>query len=72
MIYLVKGGVGTILSCYTVIDESEKEMDIFAIYDDKFIPLYSELTKQIKQSGANFLMQLVQVGSNNHMIKDES
>ncbi|MGL5682805.1 MAG: NADH:flavin oxidoreductase [Marinifilaceae bacterium] len=68
---LAKGGVGTILSGYTVIDEKEKEMDIFAIYDDKFIPQYSELTKLVKQNGANFLMQLVQVGSNNHMIKDE-
>ena len=68
---LAKGGVGTILSGYTVIDENEKEMDIFAIYDDKFIPQYSELTKQVKQNGANFLMQLVQVGSSNHMIENE-
>ena len=65
---LAKSGVGTILSCYTVIDESEKEMDIFAIFDDKFIPQYAELTKIVKQNGAIFLMQLVQVGPSKHRI----
>ncbi len=67
---LAKGGVGTILSGYTVIDEREKDMDIFAIYDDRFIDQYTELTQAVKQHGANFLMQLVQLGSN-YRIKDE-
>lgn len=61
---LAKGGVGTILSGYTVIDESEKDMNIFAIYDDKFIDQYSDLTKEVHKNDVNFLMQLVHLGSN--------
>lgn len=61
---LAKGGVGTILTGYTLIDKAEKEMNILPIYDDKFIDRYRELTETVHKHGTNILMQLVYVGSN--------
>ena len=61
---LAQGGVGTILSGYTIIDESEKGQNIFAMYDDKFIDDHAELTAAVHQNGANILMQLVHLGAN--------
>ncbi|MGL5272599.1 MAG: NADH:flavin oxidoreductase [Phocaeicola sp.] len=60
---LAKGGVGTILTGYTMVDESEKGMNIFGMYDDNFIADYAELTKLVHDNGSNILMQLVYVGS---------
>ena len=61
---LAQGGVGTILTGYTVIDESEKKQNIFALYDDKFIDDYALVADAAHQNGANILMQLVHLGSN--------
>ena len=60
---LAKGGVGTILTGYTLINSSEKGMNIMAMYDDKFIAEASKLTEAVHRNGSNILMQLVYVGS---------
>jgi 2,4-dienoyl-CoA reductase-like NADH-dependent reductase (Old Yellow Enzyme family) len=61
---LAKGGVGTILTGYSLVDRAEKDMKILPMYDDKFIGRYKELTEMVHRHGANILMQLVYVGSN--------
>ena len=60
---LAKGGVGTILTGYTLINPSEKGMNIMAMYDDTFIAGTSKLTEAVHRNGSNILMQLVYVGS---------
>lgn len=60
---LAKGGVGSILTGYTLIDESEKNMNILSMYNDIFIEDYKRLTESVHQNGSNILMQLVYVGS---------
>lgn len=60
---LAKGGVGTILTGYSLIDEDEKDMNILPIYDNKYIDRYKELTEIVHKYDANILMQLVYVGS---------
>ena len=60
---LAKGGVGTIITGFTLIDESEKNMNILSMYDDSFMDGCTRLTKAVHQNGSNILMQLVCVGS---------
>lgn len=60
---LAKGGVGTILTGYTLVDESERSMNILSMYDDTFIEGCKRLTEAVHQNGSNILMQLVYVGS---------
>lgn len=60
---LAKGGVGTILTGFTLVDESEKSMNILSMYDDRFIDGCKRLTDAVHQNGSNILMQLVSVGS---------
>lgn len=60
---LAKGGVGTILTGYTVVGRNEKNMNILAMYDDTFIEGGRRLTDLVHSHGSNILMQLVSVGS---------
>lgn len=60
---LARGGAGTILTGFTLIDESERNMNILSIYDDSFIEGCRKLTEAVHQNGSNLLMQLVCVGS---------
>lgn len=63
---LAEGGVGTIMTGYTLVDSCEKDMGIMGIYDDSFIAGNRRLTDSVHNRGANIVMQLVSVGSNFH------
>lgn len=60
---LAKGGVGTILTGYTIVDEAEKASNICAIYNDSFISCNKQLTETVHSLGSNILLQLVYLGS---------
>lgn len=60
---LAKGGIGTLLTGYTLVDESEKNMNILSMYNDTFIDGCTRLTESVHHEGSNILMQLVYVGS---------
>ncbi|MCM1050493.1 MAG: NADH:flavin oxidoreductase [Paenibacillus sp.] len=61
-----RGGVGTILTGYTLVDEAEKGMAIMGMYDDSFIPGNMALVDTVHANGADILMQLVYIGANFH------
>lgn len=58
------GGVSTVITGFTLVDEAEKDADIARIYDDSFIPENKALVDTIHSAGANAIMQLVYLGSN--------
>ena len=58
------GGVGTIITGFTLVDEAEKNADIGRIYADEYIHENKILTDTVHKAGANILMQLVYLGSN--------
>ncbi len=60
---LAKGGVGTILTGYTLIDRKEKNKNILAMYDDTFIEGCKRLTDVVHNHDCHILMQLVSLGS---------
>ena len=60
---VAKGGVGTIITGFTLVDEAEKSFPIPAIYDDQFIEEYQKLTDIVHSHGTNIILQLVYVGS---------
>ncbi|WP_238918946.1 NADH:flavin oxidoreductase [Clostridium sp. YIM B02555] len=60
---LAKGGVGTIITGFTLVDEAEKSFPILSIYEDSFIENFKKLTDKIHSHGANFISQLVYIGS---------
>lgn len=60
---LAKGGVGTILTGFTLVDKGEKNMNILSMYDDTFIEGCEKLTDIVHRNDCNILMQLVSVGS---------
>lgn len=60
---LAKGGVGTILTGYTLVDRNEKSKNILAMYDDTFIEGCKKLTDVVHSHDCNILMQLVCLGS---------
>lgn len=66
---LAAGGVGTIVTGYTLVDGIEKDMGIMGMYDDSFIPGNSRLVEAVHRHGANIIMQLVYIGSNFHSRK---
>lgn len=66
---LARGGVGTIITGFTSILDSDNALPIaFGIYDDSFIPEYKKLTNMVHEYNANIILQLVYYGS--HVIKD--
>lgn len=60
---LAKGGVGTIITGLTLVDEDERNAPIFAIYDDSFIADHKKLTDVVHANGASIVLQIVVAGS---------
>ncbi|MDR1618789.1 MAG: NADH:flavin oxidoreductase [Treponema sp.] len=58
-----RGGVGSIISGYTVVDEAEKESPHAAIYNDTFIDSHRRLTDAVHEYGTAIFLQLNHVGS---------
>ncbi len=66
---LAAGGVGTIITGYTLVDGVEKDMGIMGMYDDSFIHGNASLVEIVHSYGVNIIMQLVYIGSNFHARK---
>ncbi|MDR0999836.1 MAG: NADH:flavin oxidoreductase [Clostridiales bacterium] len=60
---LAQGGVGTMITGFTLVDESEKSYPIMAFYDDSFADGHRSLTNTAHSLNANIILQLVYVGS---------
>lgn len=60
---LARGGAGTIISGFTLVDEAEGAFPIAAMYADAFIEEYRGLTASVHAQGARMLQQLVYIGS---------
>jgi 2,4-dienoyl-CoA reductase-like NADH-dependent reductase (Old Yellow Enzyme family) len=60
---LAKGGVGTIITGFTLVDETEGAFNIPAMYADSFVGEYKELIDSVHAYEANIILQLVYIGS---------
>jgi 2,4-dienoyl-CoA reductase-like NADH-dependent reductase (Old Yellow Enzyme family) len=60
---VARGGVGTIITGFTLVDEEEKEFPLPAMYADSFIEENKKLTGVVHEYGVNIILQLVYVGS---------
>jgi 2,4-dienoyl-CoA reductase-like NADH-dependent reductase (Old Yellow Enzyme family) len=60
---LSRGGTGTFITGFTLVDEAERLYPILALYNDTFIDGHRKLTDIVHESGANIISQLVYVGS---------
>jgi len=61
---LAKGGVGTIITSFAHVVESEKPFPgMLGIYDDSFIEEYKRLTEIVHGYGTNIILQVVYCGS---------
>ncbi|MDQ7094362.1 NADH:flavin oxidoreductase [Desulfosporosinus sp. PR] len=60
---LAAGGVGTIITGFTLVDEAEGFYSMPAIYNDSFIEENKRLVETVHAQGANIILQLVYVGS---------
>lgn len=58
-----EGGIGTIITGFTLVDEVEKYNGITGIFSDDFIPHHQKLVEAIHKFKANAIIQLVQIGS---------
>lgn len=58
-----RGGAGTLITGFTLVDETERLYPILALYDDAFIDGHKKLTSLVHKSGANIISQLVYAGS---------
>lgn len=61
---LALGGVGTMITGFTLADETEKSYHMMAFYDDSFAKGHKKLTDLVHALDANIILQLVHVGSN--------
>ena len=60
---LAQGGVGAIVTGYTLVDEGEKMLPVRALYNDKFLDGHRKLTGAAHEQGAPIIAQLAYVGS---------
>ena len=60
---LAKGGVGTIITGFTLVDETEGSFNIPAMYANSFVDEYKELIDTVHAHEANIILQLVYIGS---------
>jgi 2,4-dienoyl-CoA reductase-like NADH-dependent reductase (Old Yellow Enzyme family) len=60
---LAQGGVGTMITGFTLVDETEKSFPMMAFYNDSFIDEHKKLTDLAHKYNANIILQLVYVGS---------
>ncbi len=60
---LASGGVGTIITGFTLVDETEGSFPLPAIYADSLVDQYEKLITAAHVHGANIILQLVYVGS---------
>ncbi|MBP2655112.1 MAG: NADH:flavin oxidoreductase/nadh oxidase [Firmicutes bacterium] len=60
---LAKGGVGTIITGFTLVDEMEGSYAIPAMYANSFVDEYIKMTDIVHAYKANIILQLVYIGS---------
>ncbi|HWQ42673.1 MAG TPA: NADH:flavin oxidoreductase [Desulfosporosinus sp.] len=60
---LAKGGVGTIITGFTLVDEAEGLFPMPAMYADSFVDEYTKMTDLVHEQEAKIILQLVYVGS---------
>jgi 2,4-dienoyl-CoA reductase-like NADH-dependent reductase (Old Yellow Enzyme family) len=60
---LALGGVGTMVTGFTLVDETEKSYPMMAFYDNSFTEGHKKLTDTVHAHNANIVLQLVYVGS---------
>jgi 2,4-dienoyl-CoA reductase-like NADH-dependent reductase (Old Yellow Enzyme family) len=65
---LAEGGAGTLITGFTLVDETEKSFPMLAFYNDSFYHGHRELTNLVHEHNTNIILQLVYVGS--HIMGD--
>jgi len=60
---LTAGGVGTMITGFTLVDEFEKNYSAPAFYNDSFIGNHRKLTDTVHENNANIILQLAYCGS---------
>jgi 2,4-dienoyl-CoA reductase-like NADH-dependent reductase (Old Yellow Enzyme family) len=60
---LAQGGVGTMVTGFTLVDEAEKSFPLMAFYNNSFNESHKKLTNLTHTYNANIILKLVYVGS---------
>jgi 2,4-dienoyl-CoA reductase-like NADH-dependent reductase (Old Yellow Enzyme family) len=60
---LAQGGTGTLITGFTLVDETEKNFPLMAFYNNSFHEGHKVLTNLVHEHDANIILQLVYVGS---------